>query len=52
MRCVRDDAAVRGVRAPLFVTTMELAVFASQVKSVDVVSRGCAYQVDGLCSFT
>ena len=34
----------------LFVTTMELAVFASQVKSIDVASRGCAYQVDGLCS--
>lgn len=34
----------------LFVTTMELAVFASQVESIRVATKGCAYQVDGLCS--
>ncbi|MBC8108936.1 MAG: hypothetical protein H7Z14_20290 [Anaerolineae bacterium] len=34
----------------LFVTTMELAVFASKVESIQLATSGCAYQVGGLCS--
>lgn len=34
----------------LFVTTMELAVFASEVESIELATSGCAYQADGLCS--
>ncbi|CAN5667607.1 hypothetical protein BH09PLA1_BH09PLA1_17590 [soil metagenome] len=34
----------------LFVTTMELAVFAGGVDSIRQASSGCAYQVEGRCS--
>jgi len=55
LRGPRCDASGRCCRFEefghrLFVTTMELAVFAHQVQSIERVSQGCAYQVDGLCS--
>ena len=55
LRQPRCDASGRCCRFEefghrLFVTTMDLAVFANQVQSIEVGTVGCAYQVDGLCS--
>ncbi len=55
LRQPRCDASGRCCRFEefghrLFVTTMELAVFARHVQSIEVASKGCAYQADGLCS--